>query len=141
MSRRRRASEDAIGEACEEGGGVSDVVVVEDDADMREMIRLTLMGERSMEVCGEATNALDAVETARRTQPNLIILDHSIEGDVMGLEAAPMLKAVAPGAKILLFSAFDLEAEADAEPSIDAYLRKDAIRDLLPMVRRLLAVA
>lgn len=120
---------------------MNDVVLVEDDPDMREMIRLTLMSESSMQVCGEAVNATDAIDTARRTQPHLIILDHSIEGDVMGLQAAPMLKEAAPGAIILLFSAYDLEAEADAEPSIDAYLRKDAIRELLPMVRRLLNVA
>lgn len=120
---------------------MSIIIIVEDDPDIREMIRLTLRGDPSMEIGGESVNAADAIEIVRRTQPDIIILDHSIEGDVMGLEAAPLLKRAAPGAKILLFTAFDLEAEAAAEPAIDGYLRKDSIRQLVSTVRRIIDAA
>jgi DNA-binding NarL/FixJ family response regulator len=117
------------------------LVVVEDDPDMRMLIRATLGVDPRVEVIGEASSAKEAVDLARRLDPRLIILDHAIEGEMTGLEAAPLLKQAAPNASILLFTAYDLAAEARAESAIDEYLRKDEIHLLLPTVQRLLALA
>ena len=114
------------------------LVIVEDEADMRMMIRALLTTDPRIEIVGEATTAAQAIEIARSVDPGLIVLDHSIDGDVMGLEAAPLLKNVAPLAKILLFSAFDLKREAAAEPAVDEFLSKSDVRLLLPTVQRLL---
>lgn len=114
------------------------LVIVEDEVDVRWLIRMTLTDDPRLELIGEAASAAEAIELARDSQPGLIVLDHSIEGDVMGLQAAPLLKAAAPDAKILLFSAYDLGAEAEAEPAIDHFLLKTRIEDLLPTVQRLL---
>jgi DNA-binding NarL/FixJ family response regulator len=114
------------------------LVVVEDEEDMRLVIRLQLMADPRIEIAGEATSAAKAIELSRTLLPGLIILDHSIEGDVMGLQAAPMLKQAAPQAKILLFTAFDLKREAVAEPAVDEYLSKADLPKLLPTVQRML---
>ena len=117
------------------------LVVVEDDTDMALLIEITLGGDRRIEMFGGASTALEAVELAREGQPNLIVLDHFINGDIMGLQAAPMLRAVAPQAKILLFTSHPLEVEADREPAIDAFLLKSNITELLPTALRLLDLA
>jgi DNA-binding NarL/FixJ family response regulator len=114
------------------------LVVVEDDRDMRLLVKVTLAADPRIEVAGEASSAEDALALARTLDPGLIILDHAIDGDITGLDAAPLLKRLAPNAKILLFTAYDLAAQAGAEPAIDAYLRKDDINLLLRTVRRLL---
>jgi DNA-binding NarL/FixJ family response regulator len=114
------------------------LVIVEDEADMRMMIRAILRADRRLEIMGEAASAAEAVEVARSIDPGLVILDHSIEGDVMGLEAAPLIKEVAPNAKILMFSAFDLKKEAAAEPAVDGFLSKSDVRKLLPTVQQML---
>lgn len=114
------------------------LLIVEDEPDMRTLIRAILTRDPRLEIVGEAASAAEAIAAASSLEPGLIVLDHSIEGDVMGLEAAPMLKQACPEAKILLFSAFDLEADADAEPAIDAFLSKSDVRKLLPTVLRLL---
>ncbi len=116
------------------------LVIVEDEPDMRMMIRAILNADNRIEIVGEAASAAEAIEVAASVDPGLIILDHSIEGDVMGLQAAPMLKAAAPSAKILMFSAFDLKKEAAAEPAIDAFLGKSEVAQLLPTVQRLLGL-
>ena len=115
-------------------------VVVEDEPDMRTLVRLMLGRDPRVEVVGEAASAKEALALLDRFQPGLIVLDHGIEGDIMGLQAAPLLRARAPAAKILLFTAYDMHREAMAEPAIDAYLRKDRINDLLPTALRLLGV-
>jgi two-component system nitrate/nitrite response regulator NarL len=105
---------------------------------MRKMIRAMLSRDLRIEIVGEAASANEAIEVARSVDPGLVILDHSIEGDIMGLQAAPLIKEVAPRCKILLFTAFDLERDAEAEPAIDAFLSKSDVARLLKTVQRLL---
>lgn len=113
-------------------------VVVEDEPDMRMLISMMLAKDDRLELLGEAASAEEALAVVGSLEPGLIVLDHGIEGDIMGLEAAPLLKAKAPNAKILLFTAFDMSREAAGEPAVDGYLRKDRIDQLLPTVLRLL---
>jgi two-component system, NarL family, nitrate/nitrite response regulator NarL len=115
-------------------------VVVEDEPDMRMLISMMLAKDDRLELLGEAASAEEALAVLESLEPGLIVLDHGIEGDIMGLEAAPLLKAKAPNAKILLFTAFDMSREAAAEPAVDGFLRKDRIDQLLPTVLRLLGL-
>jgi two-component system nitrate/nitrite response regulator NarL len=114
------------------------LVVVDDDRDFRVLVRLMLAAEHRLEVEGEAANAEQAVALARATQPALVVLDHFIEGTVMGLELAPLLKEASPGTKVLLFTTHDLAVEASREPAVDRYLRKHDLTMLLPTVREML---
>lgn len=121
-----------------ETGRVKVFVVVEDEPDMRMLISMMLSKDERLELLGEAASAEEALAMLDSLEPGLIVLDHGIEGDIMGLEAAPLLKAKAPHAKILLFTAFDMRREAEGEPAVDGYLRKDRIDQLLPTVLRML---
>lgn len=113
-------------------------VVVEDEPDMRMLISMMLAKDDRLELLGEAASADEALDVIDALDPGLIVLDHGIEGELMGLEAAPLLKAKAPNAKILLFTAFDMSREAAAEPAVDGFLRKDRIDQLLPTALHLL---
>ena len=116
------------------------LVVVEDDRDMQLLIQLTLQVDSRLEISGCASTAQEAIELAREVQPELVILDHFIDGDVMGLEAAPAIKQVAPDAQVLLFTSHDLEIESAREPSIDEFLLKRDIAELMPTVHRMLGL-
>lgn len=114
------------------------LVIVEDEDDMRALIRALLAVDPRLDILGEATSAAEAIEVARAVDPGLIVLDHFIDGPVTGLEAAPSLKEVAPAAKVLLFTAHDLSREARRSPAVDAFLAKDQPHKLLPTALRLL---
>jgi DNA-binding NarL/FixJ family response regulator len=116
------------------------LMLVEDDADYRLLIRVTLAADPRFEISGEAPTVESGIELAKEAHPNLIILDHNLDGQMVGLSAAPLLKAAAPESKIVLFTAYDLEAEARREPAVDAYVRKDEIGKLLPTAQRLLGL-
>ena len=107
---------------------------------MRLLINVTLATDERMEVCAEAANATDAVIQATKFQPELVILDHFIEGDVMGLQAAPLIKQAAPDAKILMFTSHDLSAEVRRDDAVDGFLRKSQISVLLPTAQRLVGL-
>lgn len=116
------------------------LVVVEDDPDMQLLIQLMLGAEPLFEFCGAAATACEAIALAQAKQPELIVLDHFIEGQMMGLQAAPLIKAVAPDVHIILFTSHDLAVEVNREPSIDIWLRKSDIGKLLPTARNLLGL-
>lgn len=116
------------------------LTVVEDDVGMRVLIQELLSDDDRLDMTPAAATLDEAVELARTTQPALVILDHYIEGDIMGLEAAPMLKKAAPDCKILLFTSHDLTVEASREPAIDDILLKRNFDKLLPTVQALLGL-
>ena len=123
--------------------------IVEDEPDMQVLITMMLRRDGRLDLLGHASSASEALAMLDKPDvrakfedvPGVIILDHGIEGDTMGLEAAPLLKAKVPSAKILLFTAFDMSKEAAAEPAVDAFLRKDRVTELLRMVQGLLGLA
>ncbi|MCW2950602.1 MAG: response regulator [Thermoleophilia bacterium] len=116
------------------------LVVVEDDHDMQLLMYVILGADERLMLAGAATTAAEAVEQAHRSQPDLIVLDHFIDGDTMGIEAAPQLKAVAPRARVLLCTSHDLAIEAERSGAIDGYLNKNEIQELLPTVQGLLGL-
>lgn len=116
------------------------LIVVDDDPDIRMLVRAVISGDARLELTGEAVSADEAIQLAGSVAPQLILLDHSLEGATTGLKAAPALKAAAPDAKILLFTAYDMAADANREPAVDGFLRKDEVAKLVPMITRLLGL-
>ena len=116
------------------------LLVVEDQPDMQMLIAMQLRRDPRLEIYGQAASAEEALAWLDDIEPGLVILDHGLEGEIMGLDAAPIIKAKAPNVTILLFTAFDMSKEAAMEPAIDGFLRKDKIDRLLPTVQQLLGL-
>ncbi len=114
--------------------------VIEDDLDLQFLVQLKFKAESRLKFCGATTNSTDAIALVRGTNPGVVVLDHFIEGQIMGLQLAPLIKAVAPNTQIILFTSHDLAVEVSQEPAIDAYLRKSDLAKLLPTALRLLGL-
>ena len=117
------------------------VVVVDDDLDMLELIKIVLRAESDLHIVGEVATGDEAVGVVEREQPDLVILNHFLDADTRGLMLAPALKRAAPQARILLFSSHDLTIDAGREPAIDEFLMKQRLTSLVPTITRLLGLA
>src|SRR3954470_1991970 len=84
------------------------VVLVDDSSDVRTLVRtkLRLTGQAVVE--GEGADGADAVDLARRLQPDAMLLDVSMPG-VDGLAALPQVLEASPKTRIVMFSGFDEE--------------------------------
>lgn len=116
------------------------LLIVEDDEDLRFLIRAYLRTDKRLDVVAEAASAEEGLAHARAENPHLIVLDHVLEGELMGIDAAPLFKEIAPDAKILLFTASADPDHALAQPAVDVYLMKTEISMLLKTIQALLGL-
>ncbi len=115
--------------------------IIEDDMDSRMVVRTILSEDDRFSVATEVESAEEALEVVGPEQPDLIVLDHNLNGSLTGLDAAPLLKQAAPEAKILLFTGADeIRHRALHEEAVDAYLPKHRPDELLPTARRLVGL-
>ena len=111
-------------------------IVVDDYEPFRRYLRTMLGSKPGLQVVGEATDGLEAVQKAEQLKPDLILLDIGLPV-LNGIQASRQISLVAPHAKIVFVTQ---ENDADvARESLGnnprAYvLKQDANRDLLHAV-------
>jgi DNA-binding NarL/FixJ family response regulator len=118
------------------------LVVVEDDPDVSFLIETIFSMDPRFTVAHVAESAEDALEAARTTEPEMIVLDNALAGPLTGLAAAPRLKELAPQSKIILFTAHaELRGRAEDEPAVDGFLLKTDSTQLLALAQQLSGLA
>jgi DNA-binding response OmpR family regulator len=102
------------------------ILIVDDHADIRKLIRMTLEFE-DYEVF-EAGDAVSAVSIAADLRPDLVVLDVMMPGEFDGLEACRRLKSpskeAAPQVMLLSARGQASDREAGRNAGADAYLVK-----------------
>jgi len=79
------------------------VLLVDDSAAARRIVRVLLEDNTGFEVCGEAENGREGIEKAQQLRPDLIIMDLSMP--VMnGMDATRAIRRIMPNVPILLLS-------------------------------------
>jgi len=114
------------------------ISIVDDNADMQRLVRAMLSADSRLVLLPEINSAEDAIRSVEVHSPSLVILDHTLKGEMTGLEAAPLIRRVSPSTKVLLFSAHELSKEVRGEPAVDYYLPKTKVCELLPTVLNIL---
>ncbi len=113
------------------------VLVVEDQSVVREGVVAILSLQKDMDVVGEAVDGIAAVELARKTKPDVILLDMVMPRQD-GLTTIPLLKELVPDAHILVLTSFDESSRVYQAIKSGAlgYMLKDTTRiQLLQAIR------
>lgn len=108
------------------------VLIVDDDPDIRDVLRLhcELQG---FPVVAEAANGRGGIELAELHRPSFVLLDHRMPG-MDGEETATHIRAVHPEVKIIAFSGILWDRPSWA----DGFLAKDRIAEVSPALGRFL---
>lgn len=108
------------------------VLIVDDDPSVRRLLRLMLeVGD--FDVVGEAEDGMQAIPQAVAHKPDFIVLDQQMPNR-SGEETAGIIRIECPDALIIAFSAV-----IDRKPTwADAFLEKDHINDVAPLVEGLI---
>ena len=116
------------------------VLICDDVAMLRELIRYELEEDDGVVVVGEADNGLDGVRLVGELKPDVVVLDLAMPG-IDGLEALTLMRAVDSPPAILVHSGFDATTMRDRVIALGAarYLEKggnlrevrDAVREVM----------
>ena len=102
------------------------ILIVEDHADIRKLVRLTLEFE-DYEI-HEAVNADEGLEAVRRLRPDLLLLDVMMPGKLNGLDLCRLVKTDLslgrPQVVLLTARGQSQDMEAGMNAGADAYLLK-----------------
>lgn len=81
------------------------ILIVDDSALVRGLVREFIESRSGLEVCGEAADGVEGIEKGGELKPDLIVLDFSMPR-INGLQAALILHEIVPGIPIILFTVF-----------------------------------
>jgi CheY-like chemotaxis protein len=117
------------------------VLVVDDSPDLRELISMVI--ERhpdGWQVVATAAEGQQAVDQAKDTQPDLVLLD--IAMPVMdGMQALPLIRQACPEAVVVMLSGYPFETAGQGalDAGAHGYLEKsDLVRGLIPRLEHIL---
>jgi DNA-binding NarL/FixJ family response regulator len=115
------------------------ILIVDDHEVVREGVRTLITRARPQwQVCGEATNAREAIDACRTLKPDVTVLDITMPG-MSGLEAASAIFAL--GSRVLMFTMHESEhlaAEVFQAGAQGFVLKSQAGKDLIRAIERLL---
>jgi len=115
------------------------ILIVDDHAQMRALIRGIVAQEPGLRVVGEAEDGAEAIRLTHQLRPDLILLDLSMPR-VNGLEALRRIKGERPETKVIIVTvhaedAYRRAAEANGADAV--VVKKTLMRVLVPTLRRL----
>jgi DNA-binding NarL/FixJ family response regulator len=80
--------------------------VCDDHAVFREGVKQVLSSQPDLDVVGEASNGLEAVQMARRLRPEVVLMDIAMPL-LRGFDATRRIKRYCPDTKVLIFSIYE----------------------------------
>ena len=119
------------------------ILIADDNAGVRTLIRTYLEMQTEFEICGEASDGVDAIEKIKELKPDLILLDLAMP-KMNGAEVASIIKGSMLHIPIILFSVYGekIGKSLASAVGVDIVLSKpDGISNLVASVKNLLHVA
>lgn len=93
---------------------LTDILIVDDHDLVRTGLKNILAGERELKVVGEASTGEDAIQLARKLEPDLVLMDVGLPG-LSGLETTERILKAQPDIRVIVLT-------AHSEPPLPARL-------------------
>jgi hypothetical protein len=119
--------------------GAATIVIVDDDTDVRVLVRTRLRMTGLFDVVGEAPDGAQAIALAKEHRPALMLLDVSMPG-VDGLEALPRVLEASPGTRVVMFSGFEEQGLVERTRELGAVAFVEKSTSLDELIERLAAL-
>jgi CheY-like chemotaxis protein len=117
------------------------ILIVEDSQFERTVIRSAVEGLTNFQVCGEASDGVEAIKKARELRPDLVIMDLAMP-QMNGVEAAMVLKNTMPQVPVVLFTLYAEQLRGAISPALGVTIilsKADGLAALLECLEKLLA--
>src|SRR5215211_4668938 len=113
-------------------------ILLVDDHDIVRLGLMTLLNDQpDMEVVGEASTAVEAIKTAKKLQPNVVLMDIRIPGEG-GIEATSQITKEIPNSRVVMLTSFaddELVVSAIRAGAVGYVLKQVGNEELLRAIR------
>lgn len=92
------------------------IMIVDDSRQILDYLTLIIQNEKDMTLTDTALSGKEAVEKAREKQPDIILMDISMETETAGIEAMKAIKEFAPDVKFIMSTIY-----SDDEHIVNSY--------------------
>jgi predicted enzyme related to lactoylglutathione lyase/CheY-like chemotaxis protein len=110
---------------------VAKILVVDDDPDVRLMLRILLETDGHDVI--DAVDAAEGIALTLAEEPEIIVLDQMMPG-ITGLECLGALRTAAPGVRVVMYSAIRRRLDDAPGDKADVYVDKGDVEELLQAV-------
>lgn len=115
------------------------IMIVDDEDLFRELLKHTLSAQPDLEVVGAASTGKAAVELAREQEPDVVLMDIELPGEMDGIEAALKIKEGRPETGVVILSSHKERRYVQSLPIETmggwAYLLKQTVPDIATVTR------
>lgn len=111
------------------------ILLVDDEPDILLLLQAMLTAP-TWEIVGKAVSGEDALRVASHLNPDVAVVDYMMPG-MHGMEVAERLKGVNPDCTVVLFSAYDVQDDAEVSPFVDHFLAKTDVGRLSTLLDRI----
>src|ERR1700693_4785774 len=115
------------------------ILIADDHEVVREGMRALIEHEPGWEVCGTAMTGREAVDTAKKLKPEIVVLDMTMP-ELDGLDVLREIKRALPNTEVVIFSAHHSEEVIEQlfDAGAKSYIQKsDAGRHLVAAIKSL----
>jgi DNA-binding NarL/FixJ family response regulator len=112
-------------------GSNKKIIIVDDHPIVRQGLKTIIEEENDLEVCGETGNANEAIRMISKLNPDLALVDISLEGNANGLDLVKSMHKRYPAIKALVMSMHDdkIYAERAIMAGAKGYIMKSEVSD------------
>jgi DNA-binding NarL/FixJ family response regulator len=113
------------------------ILLVNDEAIVREGLRMRLALEADITIVGEATTGAEALEQVQRLQPTIVLMDLALP-DMDGIAAIAALRAANTASGVVILSLHDdatIRARAQAAGAAAFVGKHEGVKTVLTMIR------
>lgn len=115
--------------------GMVRVLLVDDEPDIRLVLRTALRLRSGVEIVGEATSSFSAVELAAEQAPDLVVLDLGLP-DSSGSESYVQVQAAAPDSRFVIYTSSDAERAWFRTHGVDFVGKNGDLTELMDAVAK-----
>jgi DNA-binding NarL/FixJ family response regulator len=90
------------------------ILIADDDPTIRLLLRRLMENQRDWQVCGEASNGVEAIEGVAQFEPDVVVMDLAMPV-MTGLQAGPEIAKAHPRLPMLLISVQEVSKQLAAE--------------------------
>jgi DNA-binding NarL/FixJ family response regulator len=120
---------------------VIQIMIIDDHPIVRQGLKMILEREEDFSICAEASNASEAIRVIGDRNPDVVIVDISLDGTTNGIELVKGIKERYPGILSLVLSMYDesLYAERAIRAGASGYvMKKEADNNIISAIRLIL---